>query len=155
MAAVIRLTPEHAAALLLASQPATTAGDQSVRQYTLPWPVSVNDYYRAVAMPTGAARVILSRAARRYHRRVAVALIEQRARAAPPGRLALQIDAHPPIDNKLHDLDNLLKSLCDAMMRSGIYPCDGAIDHISITRRSPTPGGLVAVAITPYLPKGE
>lgn len=48
-------------------------------------------------------------------------------------RLSLTIDAYPP-DRRKRDLDNILKSLLDALQHAGIYSDDSQIDILKISR---------------------
>jgi len=98
------------------------AADWSSR---LPWPPSVNHYYRVVR-----GRPILAADGRAY--RIAVADIV----SGPPlfaGRLAVTITATPP-DRRRRDLDNLLKATLDALEKADVYLNDSQIDDLRIVR---------------------
>jgi len=108
----------------------------------LPYPPSVNHYWRRVG-----ARTLISREGRRFRRSVCARLAE---RTAPPmtGRVAVHVTAHPP-DRRRRDLDNAMKALLDALALGGVYEDDGQIDRIAIERGEVAPGGKVVVRITP------
>jgi crossover junction endodeoxyribonuclease RusA len=65
------------------------------------------------------------------------------------GRLSVSIDLFPP-DNRKRDLDNVLKSLLDAMEHAGCYENDSQIDKLSIVRREVVKNGKCLVTITEH-----
>ncbi len=109
--------------------------------FELPYPPSVNHYWRRVGF-----RTLISRGGRRYRRDV-VALLAA-GRAAPlRGRLELVVHVFPP-DGRRRDLDNLQKALCDALQHAGVYADDCQIDRLDVHRGPVVPGGKVVVQIT-------
>lgn len=109
--------------------------------FELPYPPSVNHYWRRVGL-----RTLISRGGRRYRRDV-VALLAA-GRAAPlSGRLELVAHVFPP-DGRRRDLDNLQKALCDALQHAGVYADDSQIDRLDVHRGPVVPGGKVVVQIT-------
>jgi crossover junction endodeoxyribonuclease RusA len=109
--------------------------------FELPYPPSVNHYWRRVGF-----RTLISRGGRRYRRDV-VALLAA-GRAAPlHGRLELVVHVFPP-DDRRRDLDNLQKALCDALQHAGVYADDSQIDRLDVHRGPVVPGGKVVVQIT-------
>ena len=111
-------------------------------QLTLPWPPSVNHYYRRVG-----PRTLISREGRAYRKNVCALLAGNGARKPPSGgRIALAMDAFPP-DRRRRDLDNLLKSTQDALAHAGIYEDDSQIDLLAVRRMRPVPEGRLVVRI--------
>jgi len=53
------------------------------------------------------------------------------------GRLAMEIDWHPPDGREERDIDNPLKPLLDALQHAGVYPNDKMIDELRIHRLEP------------------
>lgn len=94
---------------------------------TLPWPPSVNRYWRAVG-----GRNILSKEGRDYRLRAMIA-IRQQSVGRITGRIACAIKAFPP-DNRRRDVDNILKGLLDALTAGEVYEDDSHIDQLSIER---------------------
>lgn len=108
-------------------------------QLTLPWPPTVNTYWRQWR-----GRMILSAKGREYRQRVLGQLGE---RSPLLGRLAVQIAAYPP-DKRRRDLDNLHKGILDALGAAGIYADDSQIDELRIIRREIVSGGEIYVEVT-------
>lgn len=109
---------------------------------TLPWPPSVNHYWR---MWRG--RMLVSREGRAYREDVCALLAGGGFRKPPPGaRIALCMDAFPP-DRRRRDLDNLLKSVVDALEHAGLYADDSQIDLLVTRRRTLVLGGQLHVCV--------
>ena len=95
----------------------------------LPWPPSVNSYYR-----TYKNRTILSAAGRKYKKQAAAAIAAKVKN--PPEykeRLSVQLYLSPP-DNRKRDIDNYAKATIDALQASRIFLNDSQIDHLEIFR---------------------
>jgi len=108
--------------------------------FELPWPPSVNHYYRRVG-----ARTLISRAGREFRRRVARILATHRL-APAVGRLAVTVEVYPP-DRRRRDIDNLLKAVLDACQHGGAFPDDSRIVWLLIHRTQVVRGGRVVVTI--------
>lgn len=115
----------------------------------LPMPPSVNAYYRSVKMGKRVA-VLISREGREY-RRCVVGAVGRRGIAKMTGRLSVQVDVYPPNKGR-HDLDNLMKSLLDAMQHAGVYADDSQIDRLDIVRREVEKPGRVVVKVEEFRP---
>ena len=109
----------------------------------LPWPPSVNHYWRRVG-----PRTLISREGRTFRRNVCALLCGGRPRKPPAGgRVALAMDAFPP-DQRRRDLDNLLKSVLDALEHAGVYADDSQIDLLLVRRGEvDRPHGHVEVCV--------
>jgi len=112
----------------------------------LPYPPSVNHYWRRVG-----ARTLISREGRRYRDRIASILALRRVRPIA-GALSVRVTVHPP-DRRRRDLDNAMKALLDALEHGGAYEDDSQIDHLDIRRGPVIPEGKVAVRIQPLIPE--
>ena len=98
--------------------------------YTLPWPPSVNRYWRT---PSGASHPIVSEEGRRYRKTVGQIVMANGAKKMAPGRYGVQVKAYPG-DNRRRDLDNLLKATLDSLEDAGVWADDAMIDQIGIER---------------------
>lgn len=112
----------------------------------LPYPPSVNTYWRHVVMGRS-ARVLISKEGRAYRKAVGDAVAEQRAgRMSGSRKLAVNLTAFPP-DARARDLDNLPKAVLDALTHAGVWSDDSQIDALHILRGAKCPGGLLTVEI--------
>ena len=112
----------------------------------LPWPPSINRYYR-----TFQGRILISKDGRKYRARVA-----QETTGLPmlPGRLAVEIHAFPP-DRRKRDLDNIQKALLDSIEHAGLIEDDANIDYLLTIRKHIVPDGSVFIHLRPHLPVGK
>ena len=106
----------------------------------LPYPPSVNHYYRRVGQ-----RTLISRQGRQYREEV-VALVKLVGFKPVAGRVELRLEFYPP-DRRRRDLDNVLKALWDALEHGGIYHNDSQVKKVTAEMLSPTPGGRVIARI--------
>ena len=106
----------------------------------LPFPPSVNHYYRRVGF-----RTLISREGRRFREKVCGLLA--RAGVGPmTGPLVLEIEYYPP-DQRPRDLDNLQKALLDALQHGGLYKDDNQIVTLIVEKREPVDGGKTLLRI--------
>jgi crossover junction endodeoxyribonuclease RusA len=109
---------------------------------TLPWPPSVNHYYRKVGR-----RMLISRRGRLY-RQAVCAIVKELGITAFDCELKLTIDAYPP-DRRRRDGDNLLKAIFDSLQHGGIYKDDSQIkDFAFYTREVNRPDGKIIVRLS-------
>ena len=115
----------------------------------LPWPPSVNHYYRHVG-----PRVLISREGRRYREKI-VSLLRENKVATYNGAVEINIEAYPP-DKRRRDIDNLLKSLLDAFTHGGLWNDDSQVCSLTIKKReSMPPNGMIYMEIKDYDKKTE
>lgn len=117
--------------------------DGAVVTLDLPWPPSVNHYWRHVG-----SRVLISAPGRDYRRAVVHHCVIGRVKAARcNARLGVSVLAYPP-DRRRRDIDNIAKALLDAIVHAGVIDDDGVIDRLLVERGEPRgPGGMVRVTI--------
>ena len=120
-------------------------GAVSACSFDLPWPPSVNRYYRHVG-----PRVLLSREGRKYRMMVVSRLGGLYPRMA--GDLAFTAECYPP-DRRRRDLDNLLKSCWDSLVHARLMEDDSQIKLLHLEMKEPMPEGLVHVHLE-TLPAG-
>lgn len=108
-------------------------------QVKLPWPPSVNRYYRHWKN-----RVLISAAGREYRNIVATLCIIKDPFRNP---LHVKLEAYPP-DNRRRDIDNIQKAVWDSLQHAGIYLDDSQIVHMEAFKHAPVPdGGFIIVTI--------
>lgn len=115
---------------------------------TLPWPPSVNTYWRHPTRGPLAGRHLISEAGRAYRQAVTIISKSLPICESVAGRMSVVISATPP-DKRVRDLDNILKSLLDSLVHAGIIADDGLIDELHIVRKSSSKPGHVDVEINP------
>ena len=98
----------------------------SMIELTLPWPPSVNRYWRAVK-----GRVIISAEGRAYRKAVADQVLIQCCAKHYAAKMKVEIEAWRP-DNRRRDLDNLLKAALDACTHAGVWEDDANIVDLRI-----------------------
>ena len=106
----------------------------------LPYPPSINHYYRRVGN-----RTLISREGRAYRVSVCAILADLGVRPLA-GPLELWIEAFPP-DRRRRDADNLLKSTLDALEHGGLYHDDGQIKSLHVEMKCPVVGGRMLARI--------
>lgn len=97
----------------------------------LPWPPSVNAYWRTVQ-----GRTMVSKKGRIYKQAATRAVLAAGANKHLPGRLRVKLTAYPP-GRRRRDIDNLTKLALDSMQVAGVY-----LDGNALARRPCPPGGL-------------
>jgi crossover junction endodeoxyribonuclease RusA len=106
----------------------------------LPFPPTVNQYYRNVN-----GRTLISKQGRDYRQEVMrlIGKVEEPIKE----RVSVRIFAYMP-DNRRRDIDNLNKSLLDAITHSGVWLDDSQIDDLHITREPAIiKGGTIKIVI--------
>jgi crossover junction endodeoxyribonuclease RusA len=117
-----------------------TGNEHQYTKLTLPFPPSVNHYWRRAGKNT-----IVSEEGKRFRRTVEQVCFLAGVKSID-GRLAILIQVYPP-DRRRRDLDNLLKALLDALQHGGAYEDDSQIDVLTVKRQRIVKGGCVDVDI--------
>jgi Holliday junction resolvase RusA-like endonuclease len=114
-----------------------------MQMFELPWPPSINHYYRNVR-----GRIIISKEGRQYRERIGHLLAASNAKIVD-GPIAMGIDFYPP-DSRRRDLDNVQKALWDALQHGGLYRDDSQIKRFCADMREPMPPhGMCIVSVRP------
>jgi crossover junction endodeoxyribonuclease RusA len=109
-------------------------------EITLPWPPSVNTYWRNFD-----GRMIISAKGREYRETVGDQMTVQRMVKHYAGPLRVVIEAWRP-DKRRRDLDNLLKATLDGLAHAGVYEDDSQIVDLRIYW-APDIGGMLKIKI--------
>ena len=113
----------------------------------LPYPPSVNSYWRHPTTGKLAGRHLISEKGRVYRADV----LEIACRYRIPminSRVSVSVDVFPP-DRRRRDIDNVLKALLDSLVHARVIEDDSLIDKLTIERCGVAPKGLVRVFINP------
>jgi len=94
----------------------------------LPFPPSVNTYYRR-----GAHATYMSKQGREYKKAVAEYIAESNTPKLGAARLSLEIVLWPK-DKRKYDIDNRIKALLDSLQDAGVFDDDEQIDQINVYR---------------------
>ena len=94
----------------------------------LPFPPSVNTYYRR-----GAHTTYMSKGGREYKAKVAEYIAESNTPKLGASRLSLEIVLWPK-DKRKYDIDNRIKALLDSLQDAGVFDDDEQIDQINVYR---------------------
>lgn len=114
---------------------------------SLPWPPSVNVYWRNVA-----GKVLISREGRAYARVVYGCALEQSMTTLSVGRKAfvvpvsVDIIAYPP-NRARRDLDNLPKAILDALTKARVWEDDSLVHDLRIRWGEVRKGGEIQITI--------
>jgi crossover junction endodeoxyribonuclease RusA len=109
-------------------------------EFELPYPPSVNHYWRRVG-----PRTLISRGGRAF-RQTVCAILATRKIEPMVGPLEVDVTVFPP-DRRRRDIDNVLKGLLDAMEHGGAFHDDSQIARLSIERGEPVKNGKTIVQI--------
>ena len=123
--------------------------------YTIPFPPSVNEAYRAIRRGDRATN-IKSKKWREYPLLVKAAIGSIHPDHMILGRAALSIILHEPShkrdgtkDGTRRDLDNFTKSIQDALTLAGVWKDDSPVDILIIERGKKFSGGRAVVSRSP------
>ena len=98
--------------------------DTHLTKFRLPWPPSLNRYYR-----TWKGRVLIAEDGRKYRKTVGKLAMVNRFGNFGNKRIKVEVEALPP-DRRRRDLDNLYKGVLDSLQHAGVYDDDGQIDDL-------------------------
>ena len=114
---------------------------------SLPWPPSVNVYWRHVG-----SKVLISAEGRAYARVVYGCAVEQSMTTLSVGRKAfvapvsVDIIAYPP-NRARRDLDNLPKAILDALTKARVWEDDSLVRDLRIRWGEARKGGEIQITI--------
>lgn len=113
----------------------------------LPWPPTVNTYYRTISRGKLAGRTLISERGRAYRKVVIDHLVAAACTGVGSAAVAVDIEARPP-DRRRRDLDNLPKAVLDALTHGGVWEDDAQINDLRIWRSAQRTGEII-ITITP------
>lgn len=110
-------------------------------ELTLPFPPSVNRYYRNVGR-----RTLISREGRAYRQNVC-ALLAGRIAKSLSCALAAELHLYPP-DRRKRDWDNFQKAVWDALQHARVYLDDSQVRKATIEMHDPDGQARAVVLLT-------
>ena len=119
----------------------------------LPFPPSVNTYWRAPNKGPLTGRHLISAKGRAYQNAACAAIVEQLRRLPKPisTPAAVEIILFPP-DARRRDIDNYNKALFDALTHAGVWEDDSQVKRMLVEWGPVTKQGRVEITISKYQP---
>ena len=114
----------------------------------LPYPPSVNSYWRHPSKGRLAGRHLLSAEGRAYREAIGWKLLRYRALNCQ-GPLEAVMTFYPP-DYRQRDLDNVLKALLDGLQHGGMVDNDNQFRKLTLEWGERHPGGAVHLITSDY-----
>lgn len=96
--------------------------------FTLPFPPSVNTYYRR-----GAHATYMSKAGRKFKTDVADIVSQSKQSKVGSCRIRISMVIWPR-DRRKFDIDNRIKSVLDSLQDAGVFDNDEQIDELTVAR---------------------
>ena len=115
-------------------------------ELVLPWPPSVNQYWRHPSSGPLAGRHLISEQGRAYRAKVTAQVWNEKQTHKLADRLSVSILCYPP-DRRRRDLDNVLKAALDALVFAGVMLDDSQIDRLAIERCAGQVPGRLEITI--------
>ncbi|CZX82060.1 RusA family crossover junction endodeoxyribonuclease [Enterobacter hormaechei] len=119
----------------------------------LPFPPSVNTYWRAPNKGPLKGRHLISEKGRAYQSAACAAIIKQLRCLPKPSSspAAVEILLFPP-DARRRDIDNYNKALFDALTHAGIWEDDSQVQRMLVEWGPKVAGGRVEISIKKHEP---
>ena len=117
----------------------------------LPFPPSVNTYWRHPNKVAFAGECLICMTALNPQRSSCTAIVEQLRRLPKPtsAPASVEIVLFPP-DNRIRDLDNYNKALFDALTHAGVWEDDSQVKRMLVEWGPVIPEGKVEITISKY-----
>ncbi|PWD68937.1 MULTISPECIES: RusA family crossover junction endodeoxyribonuclease [Pectobacterium] len=118
---------------------------------TLPFPPSVNTYWRSPSSGPLAGRHLVSAKGRAFRAQAIACVLEQLRRKpkAITSLVAVTITFYPP-DRRTRDMDNYLKAPLDALTHAGVWADDSQIQRMLLEWGPVTKGGKAEIVISNF-----
>lgn len=119
----------------------------------LPFPPSVNTYWRAPNKGPLKGHHLISAAGRKYQSDACAAIIEQLRRLPKPSSepASVEVILYPP-DVRRRDIDNYNKALFDALTHAGVWEDDSQVKRLLVEWGAVVKGGMVEITISRFEP---
>lgn len=117
----------------------------------LPFPPSVNTYWRHPNKGAFSGKSLISAAGRKFQSAACAAIVEQLRRLPKPtsAPASVEIVLFPP-DNRIRDLDNYNKALFDALTHAGVWEDDSQVKRMLVEWGPVIQDAINAVPALPF-----
>lgn len=117
----------------------------------LPFPPTVNTYWRTPNSGPLKGRHLVSAGGRKYQAAVLTAIVEQLRRLPKTSTTlaAVEILLYPP-DRRRRDIDNYNKALFDALTHAGVWEDDNQVKRMLVEWGPVVPKGKVEITISKF-----
>ena len=112
--------------------------------YVIPYPPTINTYYRHFR-----GRTVLATKGREWQNAAYYDLLGGGAIVGLRGPVSVELDVYPP-DNRVRDLDNIIKPVLDLLEIAGFIENDVQVARLVVTRRNVRPPGRVMIRISEW-----
>lgn len=118
---------------------------------TLPFPPSVNTYWRSPNKGALAGRHLISANGRKYRVNATAAVLEQMKRYPQPitSDIEVHVTLYPP-NRQPRDLDNFQKALFDSLTHVGVWKDDSQIKRMLVEWGAVTCHGKAEITVKPF-----
>lgn len=114
-------------------------------RFTLPWPPSVNGYWRSFR-----GRQIISKRGREYVKQVDELMKELNLHSEQISKsVSVSIKLNPPT-LRSYDVDNFNKGIFDALSKCGFWLDDSQVYRLTIEKGNKAKGGNAEVTVSVY-----
>lgn len=122
---------------------------------TLPFPPSVNGYWRAPNKGALKGRHLVSEGGRKFRKAAFASVVTQLNRIPKPitADLSVNVVLYPP-NRARRDLDNYLKALFDALTNAKVWADDSQIKHMEISWGPVIAKGSAVITIHEFIEEG-
>ena len=118
---------------------------------TLPFPPTVNSYYRAPDKGALKGKHLISESGRKFKKKVYAAVVTQYGGIPRPVTVDVEVNItlYPP-DRRRRDLDNYNKALFDALTNSRVWVDDRQVQRMLVEWGPKVTGGKVEITISRF-----
>ncbi len=123
---------------------------------TLPFPPTVNSYYRAPDKGALKGKHLISESGRKFKKTVYAAVVTQYGGIPKPVTIDVEVNItlYPP-DRRRRDLDNYNKALFDALTNARVWADDSQVKRMQIEWGHVVKQGKVDMTIAKYQRDGD
>lgn len=123
----------------------------SAMKLTLPFPPTVNTYYRSPDRGALKGKHLISEMGRKFKKNVYASVVEQYGGIPKPVNVNVEVNIvlFPP-DNRRRDLDNYNKALFDALTNARVWEDDSQVKRMEIEWGPVVKPGRVEITISRF-----